>query len=96
MKLDDLMAQARAEASKRVDIEEPLSISIAETSSTGIDGNFLHSQMLIDILVGMDPSLSQKEELLEFCRTVYKDDPLELNRLQEFEEEYQAERVLWW
>jgi hypothetical protein len=96
IQLDDLMAQRRAGASRRLQVDEPLSISIAEVSSTGIDGNFLHLQLLIHILVGMNPSPCEREELLEFCRTIYKDDPVELGRLSEFERDYEKERALWW
>ncbi|CAF1953011.1 unnamed protein product [Rotaria magnacalcarata] len=96
IQLDDLMAQMIAERWIRVKADEPLPITIVEISSTGIDGGFLHLQLLLDILVGIDSTSSGKKELLDFCRTVYKDDPLELDRLREFERDYDGGGALQW
>ncbi|CAM4814936.1 unnamed protein product [Rotaria magnacalcarata] len=96
IQLDDLMAQMIAERWIRVKADEPLPITIVEISSTGIDGGFLHLQLLLDILVGIDSTSSGKKELLDFCRTVYKDDPLELDRLREFERDYHGGGALQW
>ena len=63
-------------------------------TSTGINGAFLFSQLLTDILVCMDSSPTDKDELIESCSKAYKANPAELKNIRDFRDWYKAEDAL--
>ena len=83
-------------------IDEPLVFSMfnvsdeIERSSINISGNFLHNQLLIDLLLRLKSTEANKKEFLALCRETYKDKPSILRMIDEFEEEYSEEYALWW
>ncbi|CAF1122140.1 unnamed protein product [Adineta steineri] len=82
--------------------DEPLSMSIFdqnndyEQSTTGLDGRFLQTQLLIACLVKMKTTPRDKNEFLLQCREIYKDNPKQLKIIDEFEQDYADEYSLWW
>ena len=78
--------------------QEPLSISINdyEKSSTDVNGSFLHSQLLIDFLQRIEPSVKDKDELVELCKNEYKSDAAEQKKIDQFEKEYSPQRAIYW
>lgn len=83
-------------------MEEPLSINFftknaaASKSTTGVNGQFVFSQVLIDCLVRLKPHEQDMKELIDHCQKQYVDDSMELSNIHEFQQSYSADRVLWW
>lgn len=104
IQLDELISQIQSNRTRKSSnmINEPLPISIFNPNSnhgqstSEVNGQFLHSQLLIDALLRMKPTKTDKNELITVCRKEYEDNPLELKILDEFENEYVSNRSLWW
>lgn len=67
-----------------------------EQSTTGLNGHFLHSQLLIECLIRMNPTTGDKNELLSLCKVQYKRDNIELKNIREFEKCYLPDSALKW
>ncbi len=67
-----------------------------EQSTTGLDGRFVQSQLLIACLLRMKTSRTDKKEFVLQCREFYKGNDKVLKLVNEFEEEYASEYSLWW
>ncbi|CAF1332663.1 unnamed protein product [Rotaria sordida] len=102
--LDELISQIKLNQAKKIHskIDEPISISIFNTSvnhgqsTSGLNGQFLHSQLLIDALLRIKPTSNDKNELISVCQKEYKDNKTELNILREFQQDYVSHQALWW
>ncbi|CAF3746194.1 unnamed protein product [Rotaria sp. Silwood1] len=102
--LNALVDQILSDQTKRSrnKVDEFLTINIFNTTSheekstTGLNGQFVHSQLLIDRLLGMKPKETDKNELINLCKKFYKDNPSELAIIHEFEKDYLPDRALWW
>jgi hypothetical protein len=83
-------------------VEEPLSINIFTTnicegkSTTGLNGQFVFSQILIDCLLRLKSTQIDKTELINLFKSENEGNHSELNAVREFEEKYSSERALWW
>ncbi|CAF1383191.1 unnamed protein product, partial [Rotaria magnacalcarata] len=80
-------------------VEEPLSINIfttGGTSTTGVNGQFIFSQILIDCLLRLKTTKADKKELIDHCKQQYQGNTAELSNLREFREDYSPEKALWW
>jgi hypothetical protein len=103
-KLDVLIDKIRSDhsgpGSKRVD--EPLTFNVfnitstSEQSTTGLNGQFVHSQLLINCLLRMKPVSTDKDELISLSEKQYKDNKNELAVLAEFQKNYSSDQALWW
>ena len=79
VRLDDLIARLQLDQKGRVKVEEPLSINIftvsgnpaGQASTTGINGQFLHNQLLMDVLLRMKPNEKDKREFASLCKQEY-------------------------
>ena len=67
-----------------------------ESSTTGLNGQFLHFQLLIDVLLRLKSQSTDKSELISFCEEKYKDNILELRVIDEFKENYSSKKAIWW
>jgi hypothetical protein len=67
-----------------------------EQSTTGLDGRFVQSQLLIACLLKMKSSRTDKNEFILQCRENYKGNDKVLKLINEFEKEYASEYSLWW
>ncbi len=96
------LIQSHQSGRRRNKSDELLSISISnrdhddEKSTTGIDGRFLHSQLLIACLRRMKTTLTDKSEFISRCREIYKEENSQLKIINEFEQDYVSEHSLWW
>ena len=61
-----------------------------------LNGTFLHYQLLIDALLRMEFSASNKSELIQFCKQKYEGNPHELSIIRDFEHDYSTGRALRW
>jgi Tfp pilus assembly protein PilF len=102
VKLDDLTNHIKADQKSRVKIEEPLSINVftasdnPDQSTTGLNGHFVHSLLLIDVLIRMKSIETDKQQLITLCKNEYKKNDTELALVCEFEHEYTSTKALWW
>jgi tetratricopeptide (TPR) repeat protein len=102
VKLDDLTNHIKADQKSRVKIEEPLSINVftasdnPDQSTTGLNGHFVHSLLLIDVLIRMKSIETDKQQLITLCKNEYKKNDTELALVCEFEHEYTSKKALWW
>jgi tetratricopeptide (TPR) repeat protein len=55
---------------------------------------FLYSKVLRDVL--LEGAETAQSEMVTFCRQKYADNPIELNRVEEFEEYYKSENAIFW
>jgi len=103
VKLKDLLYVIKQDQKSRVKTEEPLSINIfktgtnkADQSTTGLNGNFVHSLLLIDVLIRMKSIESDKTQLIQLCKKEYQNNQKELVFVAEFEKDYRSDKALWW
>lgn len=94
----DVVTAIELDYQRQKKFQEPLSISINdyEKSSMDVNGSFLHSQLLIDFLQRIEPSVKDKDELVELCKNEYKSDAAEQKRIYQFEKEYSPQRAIYW
>ncbi|CAF5223604.1 unnamed protein product [Rotaria magnacalcarata] len=96
MQLNELVDQIRSDQTTRTrtKVDEVFSINIFNTkrhqekSTTGLNGQFVYSQLLIDRLLSMKPKATDRNEFISLCKTYYKDNSSELSIIQEFEKDY--------
>lgn len=67
-----------------------------QQSTTELNGQFLHSQLLIDCLIRMKSTSNDVNELISLCKEEYSGNKSELEIVHEFEKEYSPTRALWW
>jgi hypothetical protein len=105
MQLNELMAQIQFDHKMQLHNKrnESLAFSICNAtaaidgqSTTELNGQFLHSQLLIDCLIRMKSTSTDKNELVSFCKVQYKRNKNELKNIQEFERDYSANSALRW
>ncbi|CAF1433515.1 unnamed protein product [Adineta steineri] len=100
--LDELVSRLTADHKILQKVEEPLSINIfttkggAGTSTTGVNGQFVFSQILIDCLLRLKSTETDKNELISYFKNQYQGNSSELDTLREFQEEYSPDKALWW
>ena len=101
-RLDNLIVQIKQDQQSRIKVEEPLSFNVyavqgsAIQSTTGLNGNFIHSLLLIDVLLRMKTNETDKQELISLCTKEYKSNDAQLALVREFESEYSPDKALWW
>ncbi|CAF2713672.1 unnamed protein product [Rotaria sp. Silwood2] len=101
---NDLLNQIQLDHSKRIEnrVDEPFIINISkcndikDKSTKELNGEFLHSQLLMDCLLRMKPNSTDKNELIKLCKKFYENNPTELSLVKEFEKNYSSDRALWW
>lgn len=107
MSINDLMTQLTSDynhQSRRLrnQVDEPISINIFNTdrvvgqSSTQLNGHFVFSHMLIDVLLRMPTDDADKNELIDLCEQEYQGNPTRLMTLNQFKRSYSSERALLW
>ncbi|CAF4935073.1 unnamed protein product, partial [Rotaria socialis] len=97
--LGELITRIKADHKIQKIVEEPLSINIfttGGTSTTGVNGQSVFSQILIDCLLRLKSTKADKKELIEHCKQQYQGNNSELSNLREFCEDYSPEKALWW
>ncbi|CAF1212797.1 unnamed protein product [Adineta steineri] len=100
-RLDELIELIRNDKTNEKDEHLPLSILHAnngdkQRSTSDLNGDFLHFQILIDCLMKMKYYDNDKNELITLCKQQYKRNPNELKKINEFEKGYKSEHALWW
>ncbi|CAF1221230.1 unnamed protein product [Adineta steineri] len=102
VEMDELVLQIREDHKNRRKIEEPVwmnmftTVNDAGKSTTGINGQFVFSQLLLDCLLRLKPNENDRNELISYCEKEYEGNQNELNHLHEFQSSYSSDNVLWW
>jgi tetratricopeptide (TPR) repeat protein len=102
--IDKLIDRIRSDARRRTYWMEPLGFDTfqidgsdeEDNTSTEIDGGFLHSQLLLESLLTMSSSSNEKTSAITYFRTEYADNACVLEKINEFESTYSADRALFW
>jgi hypothetical protein len=98
----DLVNKIQTDQIKRIKkkVDESLPINIFNTeqgqSTTGLNGQFIHSQLLIDCLLRMKSTSVEKNDLVTVCKKEYEGNAQELSIINEFEKNYAPFRAIWW
>ncbi|CAF0761299.1 unnamed protein product [Adineta steineri] len=103
-KLDELVNKIISDQTKRTltEIDQSLPISIfnannnTDQSTMELNGQFVHSQLLIDVLLRLKVTSEDKNELIALCQKEYKSNKVQMAILREFEQDYRPDRALWW
>ncbi|CAF4351719.1 unnamed protein product [Rotaria sp. Silwood2] len=101
-KLDDLINQITLDQKDRGKLEEPTSVYIynisgnEDKSTTELNGHFIHSLLLIDVLIRIKPEDADKNKFIEVCKDKFYDNDYELNIIREFELKYKSKKAIWW
>ena len=103
--LDELIQRIHTDQHQRSHnkIDESLPVCIIhandatkQRSMCDLNGDFLHSQILIDCLIKMKYDVNDKTELISLCRQQYKENSDELNIIKQFDRDYLSDYALWW
>ncbi|CAM4810325.1 unnamed protein product [Rotaria magnacalcarata] len=92
----------RADRQIQRNLDEPFSHNLFNvnfgngTSTSGINGKFIFSQVLIDCILRIKSKEEDKKELITCCKQYYAGNCMEMNHLDEFEKNYSPDKVLWW
>lgn len=98
------MAQIRCDHDRRIPIKTNDSFKFdvfygstdSDRSTSVLNGQFVHSQLLINCLLRMRDIPTDKNELITLAEAEYKDNKTELAIIQDFEATYSSDRSLWW
>ncbi|CAF3550270.1 unnamed protein product [Rotaria sp. Silwood1] len=67
-----------------------------EKLTVGLNGQFLHSQLLIDCLLQIKSTTSDIDELISICKQAYEKDKEQLALILKFKNEYLSDQALQW
>jgi hypothetical protein len=65
-------------------------------NSTTPDPMFIYSQLISEIILDSEETETAMKELVSFSRQEYEGNEEELIRIDEFENDYQKTRAIWW
>jgi tetratricopeptide (TPR) repeat protein len=83
-------------------IEEPLAFTTFNTKARedeltgGLNGQFLHSQLFINCLLGIKSTSADKNELFSLCKQEYQGNKKQLAFARKFQDEYSSNQALLW
>jgi len=98
----ELVSRIEADHKIQKAVDEPLSINFFTTgggdgkSTTGVNGQFVFSQVLIDHLLRLKYNETDKNELINRCKNEYEGNNTELNHLHKIQQDYSPDKVLSW
>ncbi|UJR29681.1 hypothetical protein I4U23_017229 [Adineta vaga] len=101
--LSVLVSQVTADQQNRLKLANFLSFEIfffdktkKDKSAVSLNGQFVHWQVLMDVLLRLKVTEKDKKELIDLCKTQYKGNDLELSILAEYEQSYSPTKALQW
>ena len=100
--LKDLITQIKSDQNTQLKVNEPIAINVftvtdnPDQSTTELNGDFLHSLLLIDALLRLKPAETNKQQLISYCYDQCKGDAAEITKIKEFESKYSADNAIWW
>ena len=70
-------------------------VNITSNSET-LEPMFIYTYLLGEIILDSEETENAMKELIQFSRQEYQDNEEELARIEEFENDYQKARAIWW
>ena len=67
-----------------------------DKSTSDLNGDYLHSQLLINCLMKMKSNSNDRNEFIDLCKQQHNENSSELSLIDEFHREYSSENALWW
>ena len=67
----------------------------SDQSTTSLNGYFLYSLLLIDVLLRMKSVDTDKQQLISLCKNEYKGNNDQLAIVREYEQDYSSDKALW-
>ena len=67
-----------------------------EQSSTILNAEFMYSQLIVDVLIGIKPISSDQVEFIQMCKDAYRNNDPGLRRIDEFIRDYQPTSAVMW
>ncbi|CAF1383235.1 unnamed protein product [Didymodactylos carnosus] len=92
----DLVTQIQSDRERRKKGDEPVLFTVQGQSTTELNGQFVHSQIFIDVLLRIKPNQVDKDEFIARCNKTFKENDSELAIVKEFNKKYSPDRALWW
>lgn len=104
VQLDELISKIKSDQVKQEESKssEPLTFTTynsntnKEKLTAELNGQFVHSQLLIDCLLHIESNPTDMKELVRICRQEYQNDKEELALVQEFQGHYSKNEVVTW
>ncbi|CAF1270557.1 unnamed protein product [Adineta steineri] len=104
VQLDELISKIQSDQVEQQHnkVNEPLIFTTYNTSNSdeqltsGLNGQFVHSQLLIDCLLQIQFTSTDKNELIAICKQQYEGNDDQLVLIQRFENEYKSNQALRW
>ncbi|CAF3611522.1 unnamed protein product [Rotaria sp. Silwood1] len=100
--LTELVTQIKEDHKVQKQAEEPFSINIFNKnrgkgkSTSGLNGKFVFSQMLIECLLRLKSTETDTNEVIKCCKQQYEGNSVELNLIRKFEKTYSPDKALTW
>lgn len=89
-----IQLDAEVDVSKE-NLDKPILFTVQGQSTSELNGEFVHSQIFIDVLLRIKPNQSDRNELIARCNKTYKGNDSELAIVHEFSKKYSPDRALW-
>ncbi len=93
---EELVTRIQSDRERRKKGDEPILFTVQGQSTSELNGEFVHSQIFIDVLLRIKPNQSDRNELIARCNKTYKGNDSELAIVYEFSKKYSSDRGLWW
>jgi tetratricopeptide (TPR) repeat protein len=83
-------------------LEEPITINVftatdnPDQSTIDLNGDFLHSLLLIDALLRLKSTETEKQEFISFCSKQYEESGMKITDPKKSKSLYSSDRALWW
>jgi tetratricopeptide (TPR) repeat protein len=92
----ELVSRIQSVRERRKKGDEPILFTVQGQSTSELNGEFVHAQIFIDVLLRIKPNQADKDEFIARCNKTYKGNDTELTVVKEFSKKYSADRALWW
>ncbi|CAF1452259.1 unnamed protein product [Rotaria sordida] len=92
----ELVAQIQSDRERRKKGDEPIVFTVQGQSTSELNGQFVHSQIFIDVLLRIKSTQTDKEEFISRCNTIYTGNDSQLAIVKEFSKKYSPDKALWW
>jgi hypothetical protein len=91
--IDEMLGRIKDDIEKDEENSLPFTYTLT-TGDTKDEPSFVINQIIKEILLDPDEMNEAKRDLIDFCRTEYKDNPEQLTFIQQFEDEFNKENIL--
>ena len=68
----DLVAQIQSDRERRKKGDEPILFTVQGQSTSELNGEFVHSQIVIDVLLRIKPTEADRDEFISRCKKTYE------------------------